>query len=99
MLECAPSLLAAPIPPVQTRIIDGNAIARELRVGLIRRVAALAAVCWRPRLAGLAVGNHPASENSVRNKKEAVGEAGVLFEHNGFAAHADESTALRRRRL
>ena len=42
---------------MQTRIIDGNAIARELRVGLIRRVAALAAIGVRPGLAVLQVGD------------------------------------------
>jgi len=81
---------------VQTRIIDGNAIARELRVGLIRRVAALAAVGVRPGLAVLQVGNHPASKIYVRNKMKACGEAGLYSEHIELPADADESTLLRR---
>ena len=81
---------------MQTRIIDGNAIARELRVGLIRRVAALAAVGVRPGLAVLQVGNHPASKIYVRNKMKACGEAGLYSEHIELPADADESTLLRR---
>jgi methylenetetrahydrofolate dehydrogenase (NADP+)/methenyltetrahydrofolate cyclohydrolase len=81
---------------VQTRIIDGNAIARELRVGLIRRVAALAAVGVRPGLAVLQVGNHPASKIYVRNKMKACVEAGLYSEHIELPADADESTLLGR---
>jgi methylenetetrahydrofolate dehydrogenase (NADP+)/methenyltetrahydrofolate cyclohydrolase len=84
---------------VQTRIIDGNAIARELRVGLIRRVAALAAVGVRPGLAVLQVGNHPASKIYVRNKMKACGEAGLYSEHIELPADADESTLLGRIRM
>ena len=84
---------------MQTRIIDGNAIARELRVGLIRRVAALAAVGVRPGLAVLQAGNHPASKIYVRNKMKACGEAGLYSEHIELPADADESTLLRRIRM
>jgi len=84
---------------VQTRIIDGNAIARELRVGLIRRVAALAAVGVRPGLAVLQAGNHPASKIYVRNKMKACGEAGLYSEHIELPADADEWTLLRRIRM
>ncbi len=99
MLECAPSLLAAPIPPVQTRTIDGNAIARELRVGLIKRVAALAAGGVRPGLAVIQVGKHPASTIYVRNKIKACGEAGLYSEHIELPAGANESTLLGRIRI
>jgi len=81
---------------MQTRIIDGNAIARELRVGLIRRVAALAARGVRPGLAVLQVGNHPASKIYVRNKTKACGEVGLYSEHIELPADADESTLLER---
>jgi methylenetetrahydrofolate dehydrogenase (NADP+)/methenyltetrahydrofolate cyclohydrolase len=81
---------------VQTRIIDGNAIARELRAGLIRRVAALAAMGVRPGLAVLQVGNHPASKIYVRNKMKACGEVGLYSEHIELPADADESTLLER---
>jgi methylenetetrahydrofolate dehydrogenase (NADP+)/methenyltetrahydrofolate cyclohydrolase len=81
---------------MQTRIIDGNAIARELRAGLIRRVAALAAMGVRPGLAVLQVGNHPASKIYVRNKMKACGEVGLYSEHIELPADADESTLLER---
>jgi methylenetetrahydrofolate dehydrogenase (NADP+)/methenyltetrahydrofolate cyclohydrolase len=84
---------------VQTRIIDGNAIARELRVGLVRRVAGLAATGVRPGLAALQVGNHPASRIYVRNKMKACGEAGLYSEHIELPADADESTLLERIRM
>ena len=81
---------------MQTRTIDGNAIARELRVGLIRRVAALAARGVRPGLAVVQVGNHPVSRIYVRNKIKACGEAGLYSEHVELPADADESTLLGR---
>ena len=81
---------------MQTRIIDGNAIARELRAGLIRRVAALAAIGVRPGLAVLQVGTHPASKIYVRNKMKACGEVGLYSEHIELPADADESTLLGR---
>ncbi len=84
---------------MQTRIIDGNAIARELRAGLIRRVAALAAMGVRPGLAVLQVGNHPASRIYVRSKMKACGEAGLYSEHIELPADADESTLLGRIRI
>ena len=84
---------------MQTRTIDGNAIARELRVGLIGRVAALAARGVRPGLAVLQVGNHPASRIYVRNKIRACGEAGLYSEHIELAADADESMLLARIRI
>jgi len=84
---------------MQTRTIDGNAIARELRVGLIRRVAALAAGGVRPGLAVIQVGNHPASTVYVRNKIKACGEAGLYSERIELPAGADESTLLGRIRI
>jgi methylenetetrahydrofolate dehydrogenase (NADP+)/methenyltetrahydrofolate cyclohydrolase len=84
---------------VQTRTIDGNAIARELRVGLLRRIAALAAMGVRPGLAVLQVGNHPASRIYVRNKMKACGEAEFYSEHIELPADTDESTLLGRIRI
>ena len=81
---------------MQTRIIDGNAIARELRAGLVRRVALLAAMGVRPGLAVLQVGNHPASKIYVRNKMKACREAGLYSEHIELPADADESKLLER---
>ena len=81
---------------MQTRIIDGNAIARDLRAALIRRVAALAAMDVRPGLAVLQVGNHPASKIYVRNKMKACDEVGLYSKHIELPADVDESTLLER---
>jgi methylenetetrahydrofolate dehydrogenase (NADP+)/methenyltetrahydrofolate cyclohydrolase len=85
---------------MQTRIIDGNAIARELRAGILRRAATLIASGVRPGLAVIRVGSHPASSVYVRNKIAACGEAGIhsqdiqLPDDTGEAALLDQIRAL-----
>jgi methylenetetrahydrofolate dehydrogenase (NADP+)/methenyltetrahydrofolate cyclohydrolase len=79
---------------MQTRIIDGNAIARELRAGLLKRAAALAARGVRAGLAVIRVGNHPASSVYVRNKVKACGEAGIDSQDIQLPDTADEATLL-----
>lgn len=79
---------------MQTRIIDGNAIARELRVGLLRRAAALAASGVRAGLAVIRVGSHPASSVYVRNKIKACDEAGIHSQDIQLSDAADEPTLL-----
>jgi methylenetetrahydrofolate dehydrogenase (NADP+)/methenyltetrahydrofolate cyclohydrolase len=81
---------------VQTRTIDGNAIARDLRTGLIQRVATLAEKGVRPGLAAIQIGNHPASRIYVRNKIRACEEAGLYSEHVELPADTDESALLAR---
>src|SRR5258706_13823395 len=70
-------LSGAPVVPMQTRTIDGNAIARELRVGLSKRAASVSAGGVRPGLAMIRVGDHPASSVYVRNKINACAEVGI----------------------
>jgi len=61
------------------RIIDGKAVAASLRAELARAVAALA---FKPGLAVVLVGDHPASQVYVRSKHKATLEAGMnSFEH------------------
>src|SRR5215470_732635 len=79
---------------MQTRTIDGNAIARELRAGLSRRAAKLAASGVRPGLAVIRVGDHPASSVYVRNKIAACGEAGIYSQDVHLPDTADETTLL-----
>jgi methylenetetrahydrofolate dehydrogenase (NADP+) / methenyltetrahydrofolate cyclohydrolase len=79
---------------MQTRVIDGNAIARELREGLLRRAANLAAKGVRAGLAVLRVGDHPASSIYVRNKINACGEAGIHSQDIHLPDSAEESTLL-----
>ncbi len=84
---------------MHTRILDGNAIARELREGLIRRVAALAASGVRPGLAVVQVGDHAASKVYLQNKIKACGEAGLHSEHIELPEAAGESALLGRIRI
>ena len=60
-------------------ILDGKAIAEELRAGLKARCEALAAKGVLPGLAVILVGEDPASQIYVRNKKLACEKAGVRF--------------------
>jgi methylenetetrahydrofolate dehydrogenase (NADP+)/methenyltetrahydrofolate cyclohydrolase len=79
---------------LQTRIIDGSAIARELRVRLLERAAAVAAAGVRAGLAVIRVGDHPASSVYVRNKIAACGEAGIHSQDIQLPGTAGESALL-----
>jgi len=81
---------------MQTRTIDGNAIARELRAGLSRRAATLAARGVRPGLAVIRVGDHPASSVYVRNKIAACSDAGITSQDIHLPETTDEMTLLDR---
>jgi methylenetetrahydrofolate dehydrogenase (NADP+)/methenyltetrahydrofolate cyclohydrolase len=81
---------------VHTRTIDGQAIAREFREGLMRRVGALASKGVRPGLAVVQVGNHPASKVYVRNKIRACSEVGLHSEHIELPGNTDEEALLER---
>jgi methylenetetrahydrofolate dehydrogenase (NADP+)/methenyltetrahydrofolate cyclohydrolase len=63
---------------VTARIIDGLAVAREMRQECRRRVVALAAKSdFSPGLAVILVGENPASQIYVRNKIRACEEVGI----------------------
>jgi len=62
---------------MSARIIDGRAIAAELRARLASRVAGLG---YRPGLAVVLVGADPASSIYVRSKNRAAAEAGLATE-------------------
>jgi len=69
---------------METRIIDGTALARELRAKLAVRVRAMASP---PGLAVVLVGEDPASQVYVRNKTRACEEAGIVsIEHRPSAS-------------
>jgi methylenetetrahydrofolate dehydrogenase (NADP+) / methenyltetrahydrofolate cyclohydrolase len=80
---------------MQTRTIDGNAIARELRVELNKRAAALAARGAPAGLAVIRVGNQPASAVYVRNKITACGQAGIHSQDIQLPENTDEATLLK----
>ena len=73
------------------RIIDGKAVAAELRASLTSRVAGLA---FRPRLIVVLVGEDPPSAVYVRNKDRAAREVGIEPETIRLPADTDEAAVL-----
>ena len=78
------------------RLIDGTAIAREIRAELARRAAALASVGRVPGLAVILVGDDPASQVYVRNKIKACAEVGIRSLQETYAATLGEGELLAR---
>jgi methylenetetrahydrofolate dehydrogenase (NADP+)/methenyltetrahydrofolate cyclohydrolase len=95
VLQCDASVRPARTP-LNTRIIDGNAIAREAREALRQRVAVLRAKGTHPGLAVVLAGDNPASKVYVRNKSKACTEAGVRWQQIDLPAHVGESALLER---
>lgn len=73
------------------RLIDGKAVAAELRAAVAGRVAALPV---RPGLAVVLVGEDPASTVYVRNKDRAASAAGLHARTIRLPADTDEATVL-----
>ena len=76
------------------QIIDGNALAQELRQSFKARVDALAAKGHRPGLAVILVGENPASQVYVRNKVNACVNIGMHSEKITYEADVDQATVL-----
>ncbi|MGH2843700.1 MAG: bifunctional methylenetetrahydrofolate dehydrogenase/methenyltetrahydrofolate cyclohydrolase FolD [Solirubrobacteraceae bacterium] len=79
------------------QIIDGKAVAADVRAQLARDVAAFTERTGiRPGLATILVGEDPASEVYVTMKRKACVEAGMLDQHRHLAdtATQDDVTAL-----
>jgi len=83
---------------MDTRIIDGNAIAREVRGELRSRVEALKSAGVVPGLAVVLVGENPASRVYVRNKGRACADIGLYSEQHDLPASATEAEILERLR-
>jgi methylenetetrahydrofolate dehydrogenase (NADP+)/methenyltetrahydrofolate cyclohydrolase len=79
---------------VTARIIDGTAIAKQIRAQWKVRAAALAQLGVTPGLAVVLVGDNPASRVYVRNKIKACGENGLRSELHEFPATATEEAVL-----
>ncbi len=78
------------------RIIDGKAIAQEVRAEWRARADALKARGTTPGLAVIIVGEDPASKVYVANKVKACAELGLHSEHIVLSADTPEATLLER---
>jgi methylenetetrahydrofolate dehydrogenase (NADP+)/methenyltetrahydrofolate cyclohydrolase len=76
------------------KIIDGNAVARQLRGQLRERVDALKARGVTPGLAVIMAGDNPASKVYVRSKTKACAEAGLHSEIHAIDGGSPERTVL-----
>ncbi len=81
---------------MSAQIIDGKALAAQLRSELKPRVAALAARGMQPGLAVLLVGDDPASAIYVRNKIKACEDVGIRSSFEHLPANASEADVLAR---
>jgi len=82
--------------PMTARLIDGNALAAQVRGELAARADALKAQGVTPCLAVILVGEDPASAVYVRNKVAACEKAGVLSLKDTYAADADPAVVFAR---
>jgi methylenetetrahydrofolate dehydrogenase (NADP+)/methenyltetrahydrofolate cyclohydrolase len=77
------------------RIIDGKAVAAEVRARVGGEVTAFEAESGRaPALATVIVGDDPASQIYIRNKHKACEEVGIQSVHHGLPAAATENELL-----
>jgi len=78
------------------QIIDGTALARQMRAGVAERTAALRSRGITPGLAVILVGDDPASAVYVRNKVKACEEAGMRSVLEKYDATLSQSELLAR---
>ncbi len=76
------------------QILDGNALAQELRASFKERVAALTARGHKPGLVVILVGEDPASQVYVRNKVNACEAVGMHSEKLVYPADVDQAVVL-----
>jgi methylenetetrahydrofolate dehydrogenase (NADP+)/methenyltetrahydrofolate cyclohydrolase len=81
---------------MSARIIDGNAIAGEVRAEWKIRAMTLAEKGTKPGLAVIIAGDNPASSIYVRNKAKASNETGVYSEIHEFPENATQDEVIRR---
>ena len=75
-------------------LIDGRAIARQLQVELVQRIAGLKARGLQPGLAFVRVGEDPASKVYVGRKEKTCAELGILSETHVLPEAASEAELL-----
>jgi methylenetetrahydrofolate dehydrogenase (NADP+)/methenyltetrahydrofolate cyclohydrolase len=81
---------------MSAKIIDGNAIAREVRAEWKARAERLIEQGVQPGLAVIIVGSNPASSIYVRNKAKACDEAGIYSEIHAFPESANQNEVIQR---
>lgn len=79
---------------MSARIIDGKAIAAEVRAEAGERVEALQAKGIKPGLAAILVGDDPASHIYVGSKQKACAELGMFSERVELPADASQADVL-----
>jgi methylenetetrahydrofolate dehydrogenase (NADP+)/methenyltetrahydrofolate cyclohydrolase len=83
------------VSPVAARVIDGKAVAAEVRERAKGEAAEFAARVGRPAaLATVLVGEDPASQIYIRKKREACEEAGIRSVHHELPATTTENELL-----
>jgi len=76
---------------VTATVIDGHEAAAQVRADVAREVAELVRQSGRPPgLATILVGDDPASEVYVRNKRKVSGEVGIVDHHRHLGADATQ---------
>ncbi len=80
--------------PSSARLIDGNAIARDMRRDLAAEITALKTKGVVPGLAAVLVGDNPASATYVRMKGKACDEAGLYHDTITLPAETPEAELL-----
>jgi methylenetetrahydrofolate dehydrogenase (NADP+)/methenyltetrahydrofolate cyclohydrolase len=81
---------------VTARIIDGKALAAQVRAEVAQRVAALKARGMQPALAVILVGDQPASATYVRHKGSDCESVGMRFVLDRLPADLSEAALLAR---
>lgn len=81
---------------MEAKIIDGNAIAKEVRTEWRLRAEYLTRLGVQPGLAVIIVGNNPASSIYVRNKAKACDETGIYSEIHEFLENASQNQVIER---
>ncbi|MEK7768298.1 MAG: bifunctional methylenetetrahydrofolate dehydrogenase/methenyltetrahydrofolate cyclohydrolase FolD [Pseudomonadota bacterium] len=81
---------------MSAKIMDGNAIAREVRAEWKARAERLIEQGAQPGLAVIIVGSNPASSIYVRNKAKACDEAGIYSEIHDFPESANQDEVIQR---
>lgn len=76
------------------QILDGNALAQELRANFKERVATLTAKGHKPGLVVILVGEDPASQVYVRNKVNACEAVGMYSEKLVYPADVDQAVVM-----